>query len=409
MVGLGVARRLGDLGHEVHTPLGVGEAAFLLGPHGRGQIEVRIADGLDVGIGVLHHQDIELLQHLADARRVRHRRHRIGGDEPEPLDLACLDRGKDIGLREPALLREELRIDAPEPGDLLTVGGLFEQPIAGEPRAGRPLTRPHGVALAGDREPSAPRPPDIAGDQVEIVDGDDPVRAVRRLVDAHRPDGHRCIRFGISAGDEANRVRINAADLGSLVRREVLEVLLEIVAAAGMLVDVIAVLESFVQDHVGETVEQDDIGAGRDRKMDVRHLGKHGHAWVDDDEREMALFARLLEAPIDHRMLLGQVRAHRQHAVGMLEVVVAARRSVGAERSLVAGNGRGHAKRGIAIVVVGADGAAHDLTQGVEFLRQELPGRDHREGVAPVYRLDALDLAGRAVKRSIPGDGGERR
>src|SRR5262249_39576552 len=144
--------------------------------------------------------------------------------------------------REPTFLREEFRIDAPEAGDLFTVGGLFEQPIAGQPRAGRPLARPHGVALAGDRESAAAWPSDIAGDQVEIIDSDDPIRAVRRLVDAHGPDGHRGFRLGIGPRDQADRVRIDPADLGSLVRREVLEVLLEIVAAAGVLVDVVAVL-----------------------------------------------------------------------------------------------------------------------------------------------------------------------
>src|SRR5256885_9973072 len=59
----------------------------------------------------------------------------------------------------------------------------------------------------------------------------------------------------------------------------------------------------------------------------------------------LPIFQRFLQAPVDDRMLLRQVGAEGHQAVRVLEVAVAAGRAVGAERTLVARHGRGHADR----------------------------------------------------------------
>ena len=49
------------------------------------------------------------------------------------------------------------------------------------------LAGAHGVALAGDGERRGAGAADVAGDQREIVDGGDGLRALRGVVDAHGP------------------------------------------------------------------------------------------------------------------------------------------------------------------------------------------------------------------------------
>jgi hypothetical protein len=107
-------------------------------------------------------------------------------------------------------------------------------------------------------------------------------------------------------------------------------------------------------------------------------------------------------------VLLGQVGTKCQQAVGVFEIVVAARRAVGTERALVAGRRRGHAQRGVAVVVVGADHTARQLAERVELLGHDLAGGDDGKRVAPVLFLDTLDLVCRPVQRGIPAGLGER-
>src|SRR5206468_1940762 len=101
--------------------------------------------------------------------------------------------------------------DLPEVGDVLAVLLLLERAVARQARARGPLARAHRIALAGDRQAGAARLADVAGDEVQVIDVDDAVRAVRGLVDAHGPDAHRRRRLGIQARHLADAVFVDAA------------------------------------------------------------------------------------------------------------------------------------------------------------------------------------------------------
>ena len=109
-----------------------------------------------------------------------------------------------------------------------------------------------------------------------------------------------------------------------------------------------------------------------------------------------------LESPIDDRMLLREVRAERQQALGVVEVPVAAGWAVGTEGTLVARHCGGHAQGGVAVVVVGADDAADQLAEGVELLGHDLARGKDGHGIATVLGLDALEGPGDAVQRRVP-------
>ncbi len=192
--------------------------------------------------------------------------------------------------------------------------------------------------------------------------------------------------------------QIFAADHRIVLRHQRLEVL----EAFGMAGDVLLVLQTFRQDHMGQRIQQHQVGAGVDGQMHIGHLRQHGDARIDHDQRELALFARLAHAPVDDRVLLRQIGAEGDQAIGVFEIVIAAGRAVGTEGALVAGHRRGHAQRGVAVVVVGADQPARELAERVELLGHDLAGGDDGEGVAAVLGLDAFDLVRGACQRLIP-------
>ena len=87
----------------------------------------------------------------------------------------------------------------------------------------------------------------------------------------------------------------------------------------------------------------------------------------------------------------------------VVEVVVAARRRVGAERRLVAGDRARHAQARVGVDVVGADEALGELVEDVVVLGQELAGDVERDGVGAVLAMrggEAVGERGRAPRPS---------
>ena len=279
---------------------------------------------------------------------------------------------------------------------------VFQLPIARQAGARRPFPGAHGVALPGDGEAGAAWLADVAGDQIQVVDRAHAVGPVRGLVDAHGPDRHRRAGLAVQARHSANGVFVDAADLRRARRIVLGDCGGELVVAVCASADRGLVVKAVFEDHMAQAVQEHQIRAWRHCQVDVRHLGEHRHPRIDHDDGKLAPLQRFLEPPVDDRMLLRQVGAERQQALGVIEIAVAARRPVGTEGTLVAGDRRRHAQRGVAIVVVGADDAAHQLAEGVELLRHDLAGGDHGHGIAPVAGLDTLEAVRHAVQRRVP-------
>ena len=200
----------------------------------------------------------------------------------------------------------------------------------------------------------------------------------------------------------ADGVLVDAADpcrSGGVVTRHQLG---ELIEAVGMRIDVRLILQSLLQYHVGQAVEQHQIGARGDGQMNIRHLREHGDPRIDHDDWKLALLERHFQAPIDDRVLLRQVGTKRDQALGVTEIVVAAGRTVGAERALVAGDRRSHTERGIAVVIIGADDAPRKLAERIKLLGQNLPGRDNGDTVASILALNAGELCRSEIERLIP-------
>src|SRR2546426_180015 len=108
------------------------------------------------------------------------------------------------------------------------------------------------------------------------------------------------------------------------------------------------------------------------------------------------------DAAVKHRVRHRGVRSRDQEALGEIDVLVAGRRRVGAERRLVTGSGRGHAQAGIGIHVVRADEALGELVEDIVVLGQELAGDVEGDAVRAVRADGRGEARGGVVERLVP-------
>src|SRR5690606_20223170 len=300
--------------------------------------------------------------------------------------------------------REEALVHTPEFGNLTSMLRVLQLTVAGQSRAARPLAGSHGVALSGTGQAGAARLPNVAGDEVKIVDARDAIGAMSTLIDAHGPDAHGCPRIGIQTGPVTDGVLVNATYARRRGRVIILNHGAELLEAAAVGIDIGLVVKPLLEDDVRQAVEQHQVRARGDGQVDIGKLREHGDARIDHDNREATPFQCFLQSPVDDWVLLRQVGAKGDETVGVVEILVASRWAVGAKRAFVAGDGRGHAQRGIAVIVVGADDASDQLAQSIELFGHYLPGRHHGEGIAPVFFLDITDTVGHGVQGRVPTD-----
>jgi len=173
----------------------------------------------------------------------------------------------------------------------------------------------------------------------------------------------------------------------------------------GVCTDVVFIVQPLGNNHVQHGVDQHAIGARGNGQVDIGKLRQHGNARVYHNQGKVALFARFLKAPINNRVLFGQVGTKGHQAFGVFKIFVATGRAIGTEGTLVARHRRRHAQCGIAVVIVGADTAPHQLAESVKLLGEQLPGGHHGKGIATVFFLDFLDFAGAEIERRIPVGG----
>ena len=114
-------------------------------------------------------------------------------------------------------------------------------------------------------------------------------------------------------------------------------------------------------------------------------------------------FARREHALQDDRMAPGRVRAHQHDEIGAIEVLVAHRDHVLAERALVAGNRRGHAQPRVRVDVRRADVALHELVGDVVVLGQQLAGDVERHRLGTVLVDAVAERVGDGGDGRVPG------
>lgn len=265
------------------------------------------------------------------------------------------------------------------------------------------LPATHRVGLAGQRERPGTRPADVAGRQVQMHDRRGVVRAVGGLVQALAPHRQRSMRGAEPARGQHDVLCRHAARLAGEGRRDVAYRVARGFETLGVLADEARIGEPFPEQNVQHRVEQHQVGAGQDRQMQVGHRGGVGAARVDHDDLHLGIgCARLFNAAEHDRVRIGGVAAGHQQAVGFVDVGVAGRRCIGAQRLLVAGHGGGHAQARVGVDVVGADQPLGELVEYVIVLGEQLARDVERHRIRAVLADDAGKARGRVVERLLP-------
>ena len=115
-----------------------------------------------------------------------------------------------------------------------------------------------------------------------------------------------------------------------------------------------------------------------------------------------AVLARLPQVVGGDRRALGDVRAGDEDDFGLGDVAPRVGAAVDAEDLLRRGRRRHHAQPAVVVDVGGPQRDARELAHQVGLLVGQRGAGQHGEGVAAVRRLDALDLARRAIERGRP-------
>ena len=122
-----------------------------------------------------------------------------------------------------------------------------------------------------------------------------------------------------------------------------------------------------------------------------------------DDDQPRALAQAPLHLRSEHRMRVGRIGADDHDHVGVLHRIEILRAGRSAERGLeaVAGGRMADARAGIHVVIAecGADHLLHQVGLFVGAARRS----DAADRIAPVLRLDALELAGGVADGFFPG------
>ncbi len=129
--------------------------------------------------------------------------------------------------------------------------------------------------------------------------------------------------------------------------------------------------------------------------MQIGERGGIGATRIDDDNFQIGafLFCRF-DAAKQNRVGIGGVGTGDEDQVGEIDIFVTRRRRIGAERELVASDGRGHAQARIGIDVVRADQTLGEFVEDIIVLGEQLPGN------VKAYRIRAVlfDAIGKSLR-----------
>ena len=422
-------RRARHFLEQPETPLGVDERAVLLAPARAGQNEMRRLRRLGAGVHVLHHEEVELAEQVAGALLLNPRMHRVGGDDPERLDLARLDAVENLVVGQAVPRGNVFHGHTQQPGNFLAMLGLGE--IVAADQVGRVAeeARAHRIALAGDGIRSRAGPPNVPGHQRQIDDGLRRAGGLVPLIHPHRPPERNAFALMDGLGEpvelfegkaggrrdgsfieirsrRGHETLINHGRIGwTLVTSTATQKLNQLLKPVRVLRDELVIHPAAFDQDARQPVEQRQVTLGLQCVMLRRRHRRLGAARIDDDDfRLMGIHQHAL--PHDG-MGDAQVGADEHDDVGLLEILVGVGRRVEAERLLVSRHGRGHALARVAVPMHDAHAELGQRTEEGQFLIRNLPRPNPRHRLRAVLILDGLHPHGEDLQRGVPIDGFE--
>ena len=226
----------------------------------------------------------------------------VGGQPPQLAHLRAV-----LGDRHPAIAGQQVR-----------------QPAR--------LAAAHGVRLAGERQGPRAGPPEVSGEQAEVVQGAVLERADRGLVRAHRPERHRRASPWRRRG-RPRRSPCSRRPSPSAARSGDHSAAAASACSAPSVRSATKVSSTRPSRAITLIIAFSRRGRRpADRQVEVGGRGGLRAPRIDDDQLRALLLPPQDPRP-DDRVARRGVRAEQQHAVGLVDVGVARRRAVGTEAS----------------------------------------------------------------------------
>ena len=277
-----LARRVEHLAADLHAPVGVRVGALLLEERGGGQHDVGELGRLGEE-DVLHDEELERGERLADLVDVRVREERVLAHHVHPAHAALERAADDLGDGQARL---GVELAAPRRAELLVRGRVVDALVVGEHH--RDQARVGGalhVVLAAQRVQAGAGPADVAGDRAHRDQAARVVGARRVLGDPHAPVDDAGAGLAPQPRDLADRGGVDAADLRRALGRVLLDELgqLAVVRSRARAMNSRSTRPS-ADDLVQHAVVERDVGAGLDLAEDVGVLGDALAPRVDDDQ-----------------------------------------------------------------------------------------------------------------------------
>ena len=122
---------------------------------------------------------------------------------------------------------------------------------------------------------------------------------------------------------------------------------------------------------------------------------------ADDFKRRVFRF-RVFKATIQNRMRPRRVAACDHDEFSVIQIVVARRRRICAERGLVASHRRRHAQARIGVDVISADQPLRELVEDVVVLGQQLSGNVEANAIGTVLGNAAGEFFDEGVEGNVP-------
>ncbi len=357
---------------------------------------------------VLHDHAFQALQRMGHVLRIRIRLGDVFALDVQTLETAVDRRIEHVRNAQARLV---VQLHAPHFFELrarlvvgnMAISGQFMRErthVAGTLHVVLSAQRIHAHAFAAD----------VAGGHGKVGNAHDHGRTLAVLGDAQPVVNRPVAARRVQARGAADLIGRHAGGLFHLLRRiarlgneclplgEFLHV-----AARG---DEIVFHQPLGHDHVGERIDQRDIGARAQlqviRSLDVRRAHHVDGARVGDDQ--LRAFAQpALHARSEHRMAVGRIGADDHHHIRLHYGIEILGAGGFAERGLqsVAGRRVAHARAGIDVVV--AECSAHHFLHQVGFFIGATRGRDPADRAAAILGLDALELRSSVIDRLVPG------
>ena len=231
------------------------------------------------------------------------------------------------------------------------------------------------VVLPAERVHSATRPADVAGEQRQIRDAHDRVRALRVLGDAEAVEDHRRTARRIEPRGDADIACVDTATAGDAFGEVLGDEVRVLVEAGDAARQELAIDKCLVDDRGRDRVQQQDIRAGLGAQMHVGALGELDTARIDDDQRG-ASPQRLFDPGTDDGVVLGGVRPAHHDRVGVLDVGERARRRSRAERESQPGSTRRVTDARATVDIVRAEHEPGELLKHVIVLVRRARGTE---------------------------------